>query len=139
MSRSHTPRSQRAWRALRAFYRNTLVAAISISSILLLACLLADVSVFLKGREVDQHIWYIISENSLLGIGFWAITFPLASGGLLYFIKRKLSRNSSLPYWLGGSLALVCYCALGLLIFFASRRDIPVCSFVVHLIKVLIT
>lgn len=139
MFRNRTPQSRRVWRILKAFCKHILVAAISIASALGVSCLLVDISIFLKGRAVGQQIWYIVSEHPLLGIGFWAIAFPLASGSILYFIKQKMSRNGSLPYWTGGLTALICYFVLGLFVLFANRRDIPLCFFLVRMIKDLIS
>lgn len=139
MSRNRTLQLRRAWRVLTASLKYILIAAISIVSVLFVACLLADVAILLKGKEIGGEWWQVDYDYSLLGIGFWAVAFPLASGSLLRFIKRKLSRENNLPYWIGGFLSLICYCVLGILVALFGRQDIPVCSFVVHLIEVLIT
>lgn len=138
MSRNRTPQSQRDWRSFKAFCKHILVAVISIFSVLVVSCLLVDIAIFLKGRAVDQQIWLIVHEHSLLGIGFWIIAFPLASCRLLYFIKQKLSRSSSLPYWTGGLTALICYFVVGISVSLSSRQDIPLCVTVAQIIKNLI-
>jgi hypothetical protein len=107
--------------------------------ILLSACFLADVSIFLKGKEISREWWQSRYENSLLGVGFWIVAFPLVSGKILYFINQKMGGNNNWLYWIGGLLSLLCYCFLGFLISFFSQENIPVCGFVIDVMQGLIS
>lgn len=134
MSRTHTSRSRRIWRCLESISKSILVTVISILSILLTACLIGDVAALLNGRTVSTDAgvpgW---PERVGLGLVFWIFTFPLISYGFLHVIKRKFSRNSTLPYWVGGIMVLPCFLLFGLFATFAGRENIPFCISLVQL------
>jgi hypothetical protein len=108
---------------------------ITLSLILLLAILLADISIFLKGREVWRDFWAPASEYYGLGIVFWFLTFPVASLKLLDFVRRKISRSRIL-YFLGISFSLICYFFFGLSVCFLGRSDIPVVNVFSAIVKI---
>jgi hypothetical protein len=70
MTRNRVSRPHRDWRIYRAFCRNILVIALSAVSVLLIACFLSDIALFLKGEEVGTNSWASTDEYTLLGIGF---------------------------------------------------------------------
>lgn len=134
MSRTHIPRSRRIWRFLRNLLKSVSIASLSILSVLIAACLVGDVAALLNGKTVSTDAgvppW---PERVGLGLVIWLFTFPLTAYGFLYLIKRRVSRTSTLPYWVGGILILPCFFFFGLFATFAGWENIPFCLSLVRL------
>jgi uncharacterized membrane protein YkvI len=92
---------------LTKVFRYTLANLAAVMSVDKCGELLYPIADQMRGRSFAD-VGVVMYEHSGRAVLFWLVSFLILSCLLLFAIKQCLSRDSNLPFWVGGITILLC-------------------------------
>jgi len=88
-------------------WQRILITIVTLSAILISVTLSWQFTKMVRGRNYSD-VGVVMYENRLMALVVGIFGFPTLSGASIMLIKKTLSRNSRLPYWIGGIVFIIC-------------------------------